>query len=1218
MTRGVALGATSAFILAAAFCAAVPKAFGQAAPAQPVAENSADSEEIIELDPFTVSSSDESSGYAVKDTLAGTRIRTEMKDVASSLSVINSQFLKDTGAKNTQDLLVYTTNTEVGGVRGNFSNLGGVEAPALLRPNTNTRVRGLDAADNTRDYFMTEIPWDSYNVDRVDMQRGPNSILFGVGSPAGIINASLNSASFKTGGKIENRYSKYDSIRTTLDYNHVLIKDQLAVRFAALDEDEHFQQDPAYQKSRRIYGALRFDPKLFGPDARTSIRVNYERGDIDANRPRSLPPVDAITQWFKTGTDSVTGFANMNKLTVDPTTDWTRLTANKEPQANGEVWPEGVAPWYGYAAMGRGANSNMELIYNSTSSAPINSQASVAGVAGGLNSAGQIDGTISGIQFGKAAAIAGLRNYYRYAGVLGAANYHDQSLTDNTIFDFYNLLMDGSNKSEYNRWDAANLAVSQTFFGDRLGFEYVYDMQRYEDGQVGFLNAGEYVLSIDINDKLLDGSDNPNVGRAYVGNSGQYGNTENYIDRDSHRFTAFGDLRFDDFFDKKSLLARILGHHVFTGLLSQDVKRTDYRNYARWATDPSFAAASSQTYDVMTGAAQVDWIAYLGGDMSGLSTASGAYLNNVSAVISPSATQSLRYFKPTWNAASNVGYNDEYIYTSYTNTDPAAGPIGGLVTTTGIQADNPANYVGWTTETFNVLSADRGDIDSLYTAGQKSRNKIESQGITWQGYFFDDLFVPVWGWRKDKVTNTSIQAPKGSGNVSLMNYSTSDAAAQTQKAEGESISYGAVLHTPKAWREKIGGTNISLIYNTSENFKADAPRGDLFGNQIANPSGDTEDYGIAITTLNDRLTLKVTHYETNVKDATLSSAAGAGFGNNLYYGWAIPYWGVTHALAALDGVADPQRRQGDWGWPWNGIATNADGTPDKARIYAIAQDFLTNFPLDQRFCDEYGLDLDVSKLHSSNESDWYAACPSYAGPGGPSGLGLQPAYAGSLGSFGSAPVATCDTTSKGWEVELTAQPIKQWTVSINASKTDAAYSAISPSIEAWINTMTEFLAGDAGLIKLWGGDTFRKNWNDNIVLPFNVLKSQIGQQAPEIAQWRFNLVNNYNFDSGFLKGANIGVAYRWEDKRVLGYGLDTAGNLDVALPLYGPTDEHFDVWVGYGRKLTSKIDWRIQLNLRNVGERTKLVPVSLNPDGQMALARIQAGMGWSITNTFSF
>ena len=28
------------------------------------------------------------------------------------------------------------------------------------------------AADNTRDFFVTDIPWDSYNVDRVDIQRG--------------------------------------------------------------------------------------------------------------------------------------------------------------------------------------------------------------------------------------------------------------------------------------------------------------------------------------------------------------------------------------------------------------------------------------------------------------------------------------------------------------------------------------------------------------------------------------------------------------------------------------------------------------------------------------------------------------------------------------------------------------------------------------------------------------------------------------------------------------------------------------------------------------------------------------------------------------------------------------------------------------------------------------------------------------------------------------
>ena len=61
-------------------------------------------------------------------------------------------------------------------------------------------MRGLASADNTRDFFVTDIPWDSYNVDRIDIQRGPGSILFGLGSPAGIVNASMNSAGFRNKG----------------------------------------------------------------------------------------------------------------------------------------------------------------------------------------------------------------------------------------------------------------------------------------------------------------------------------------------------------------------------------------------------------------------------------------------------------------------------------------------------------------------------------------------------------------------------------------------------------------------------------------------------------------------------------------------------------------------------------------------------------------------------------------------------------------------------------------------------------------------------------------------------------------------------------------------------------------------------------------------------------------------------------------------------------
>src|SRR3569833_2469138 len=214
-----------------------------------------------ELSPFLVEATQDE-GYQAVNTLAGTRVRTDLRDVASSISVVTSKFLQDTGARNAQDLLVYTTNTEIGGIGGNFGGLGNSnglrENTALLHPNQNTRVRGLDAADNTRDYFLTDIPWDSYDVDRIDLHRGPNSILFGVGCPAGIVNSQTIIADVrKNSAKVENRFDQFGSFRTSVGGNMVLLKDVLSVRVAALDDDTKFRQKPAFGRGGRRGGARR-------------------------------------------------------------------------------------------------------------------------------------------------------------------------------------------------------------------------------------------------------------------------------------------------------------------------------------------------------------------------------------------------------------------------------------------------------------------------------------------------------------------------------------------------------------------------------------------------------------------------------------------------------------------------------------------------------------------------------------------------------------------------------------------------------------------------------------------------------------------------------------------------------------------------------------------------------------------------------------------------
>src|SRR6478609_2185546 len=260
-------------------------------------------EEVLQLSPFEVSAEDDN-GYQATQTLAGTRIRTDLKDVGSAITVVTKQFMQDVGATDNSTLLQYTPNAEVAGTRGTYAGLGNAtsvdETNSLRQPGSNNRVRGLAAADNTRDFFVTDIPWDAYNVDRIDIQRGPNAILFGLGSPAGIVNASMNTAGFRNGGRVEYRVGSYGSQRGSLDANQVLIKDVLSIRIDGLWNAQKYQQDQAFQNDKRFFGSVRFDPQLFkDPDFRTSFKAKYEHGDIQADRPRITPPADSITPWFR-------------------------------------------------------------------------------------------------------------------------------------------------------------------------------------------------------------------------------------------------------------------------------------------------------------------------------------------------------------------------------------------------------------------------------------------------------------------------------------------------------------------------------------------------------------------------------------------------------------------------------------------------------------------------------------------------------------------------------------------------------------------------------------------------------------------------------------------------------------------------------------------------------------------------------------------------------
>ncbi|MCB1124031.1 MAG: TonB-dependent receptor plug domain-containing protein, partial [Verrucomicrobiae bacterium] len=263
-----------------------------------------DEEEVFELSAFEVAAS-EDEGYMATTTLAGSRVRSNLRDLGASIAVVTEEFMQDTGATDGQSLLQFVGNVEVGGVLGNFSDVNLDNASTndtRLNPQNSQRVRGLVSATLTRDYFQTNIPFDGYNTSRVTVNRGPNSILFGLGSPGGVINNSTNRAQIGTEfGEVSVRFDTNNGHRETLDINKTLIENRLAVRVSVLNENIKYRQEPAFEDDQRFY--IAWDAVLLeneGSDilGKTVFRGSFEHGDIYSNPPDVVPPTDRFSSWW--------------------------------------------------------------------------------------------------------------------------------------------------------------------------------------------------------------------------------------------------------------------------------------------------------------------------------------------------------------------------------------------------------------------------------------------------------------------------------------------------------------------------------------------------------------------------------------------------------------------------------------------------------------------------------------------------------------------------------------------------------------------------------------------------------------------------------------------------------------------------------------------------------------------------------------------------------
>lgn len=226
-------------------------------------------DEIFELPVFEVNTSGDR-GYLSTNSVSGTSLNMAIRDIPMPLEVINTEFLEDLQATDLDEALDYSagvfteTFQSTSGAVTSFTGSGNTATPDDRSPSTAANVndpftntisiRGYAVPNQQRLGFrvgagavgngwtiVTGGLTDTVNAERLEVVRGPASLLYGINVLSGVVNIIPKKPLSENRTRVSLGVGSYDFLRATVDQTGPLIKDRLNYRFVgAFQESGHW------------------------------------------------------------------------------------------------------------------------------------------------------------------------------------------------------------------------------------------------------------------------------------------------------------------------------------------------------------------------------------------------------------------------------------------------------------------------------------------------------------------------------------------------------------------------------------------------------------------------------------------------------------------------------------------------------------------------------------------------------------------------------------------------------------------------------------------------------------------------------------------------------------------------------------------------------------------------------------------------------------------
>lgn len=209
--------------------------------------------------------------YQVLRISSATKSDTPLRDVPQSVTVISQGLIRDQAMQNMGDVVRYVPGVQMAQGEGHR------DAP-ILRGNTSTADFFIDGLRDDVQYYR-----DLYNVERVEVLKGPGGMIFGRGASGGLINRVTKQADWSNARNLGLTVGSWDSYRVTGDVDQAL-NDSVAVRVTGFYEDSDSFRDEVTLERWAVNPTLTW---RLSDD--TQLEVGYEHFEDDRVTDRGVP-----------------------------------------------------------------------------------------------------------------------------------------------------------------------------------------------------------------------------------------------------------------------------------------------------------------------------------------------------------------------------------------------------------------------------------------------------------------------------------------------------------------------------------------------------------------------------------------------------------------------------------------------------------------------------------------------------------------------------------------------------------------------------------------------------------------------------------------------------------------------------------------------------------------------------------------------------------------